>query len=143
MQDLSERQSELFLMTTSFLVGYRPSGIHTVIDEDVAEAARAMASTFETASRGVIYEHRSGSAPAAELAAGLKPLFEKARGNAGTSFDRDAAVVLRRIEAGIQELGKSQSSNPKAFLELLARVLRREGEAPRTAGEDGPRLIVS
>jgi len=39
MRDLNERQSQLFLMTAAFLVRHRPSGIHKLIDEDVAEAS--------------------------------------------------------------------------------------------------------
>ncbi len=142
-RDLNERQTQLFLLTTSFLVGYRPSGLHTVNDEDVAEAMRSMASTFETAARGVIYEHRSASAPAAELVAGLRPLLEKAGGNAGTAFERDAAVVLRRIESGVEVAHKSQPDNARAFLELLTRVMRQDGRPEQQATpEEAPRLIV-
>ena len=143
MRDLNDRQSQLFLMTATFLVGYKPSEIHTVIDEDVAEAARAMAATYETAARGVIYEHRSSSAPAMELTAAMRPLFEKAGRTAGTAFERDAAVVLRRVEAAIQEIRKAQPDSPRTFMDLLSRMMRRDpGVSQAAPPEDVPRLIV-
>ena len=69
MRDLNERQSQLF-----FLIAHvsRPlssrRNCSALIDDDVAEAAAALAATFETASRGVIYEHRPASLPAERLA---------------------------------------------------------------------------
>ena len=53
---LSEMQLQLFFLLGSVIVRYRPDGLVTLADTDVAEAAAAMAGTLEAASRGVIAE---------------------------------------------------------------------------------------
>jgi hypothetical protein len=102
LRDFSDQQSQLFLMVGAFLIGYEAPDLHALIDQDVDEATGAMAATFETAARGVVYQHRPASPPADRLAAALSPLFEAARGTAETAFERDAAVVLRRVQQAVQ-----------------------------------------
>src|SRR5262249_56811226 len=63
MRDFSERQSQIFLLISTFLVRYEAPELQPLIDADVAEAMGALAATFETASRGGIYEHRPASLP--------------------------------------------------------------------------------
>jgi hypothetical protein len=58
MRDLSRRQSQLFILVATFLVRYESPELQRPIDDDVVDALGALASTYETASRGVIYEHR-------------------------------------------------------------------------------------
>jgi len=103
-----------------------------IVDDDVADAASALAATFETASRGVIYEHRPSSRPAARLVTELKPVLAEARKGAGSSFERDAAVVLRRLEEGVREMRAQDRTDPRAFLALLGRMIT---QAP---ADDGP-----
>lgn len=145
-RDFSERQSQLFLLVTAYLV--RGDGSRrdrdtladtAVIDADVAEAMRALASTYETSVRGVIYEHRPASLPAQRLVAGLKPLLDEAGKSGGTSFERDVAVVLRRVEEGI-----TKSADTRAFLDLLGRVFAPPAGGADAAepGGDTSRLIV-
>ena len=55
-RDLSQAQSQLFFVLNTFLQRYEPSELQPLIDEDVAEAAAALAATAETASRGLIYD---------------------------------------------------------------------------------------
>ena len=64
MRDFNERQSQLFLLISTFLVRYEAPELQPLIDDDVAEAMAALAATFETSARGVIYEHRPASLPA-------------------------------------------------------------------------------
>ena len=148
-RDFNERQSQLFFLITTFLVRYNPPELHALLDVDVAEAAEAMAATFETASRGVIYEHRAASPPAARLAAALTPTLAQAGQQGGTPFQRDAAVVLRRIEEAARHSSGIDPANPRALIELLGRVIRKTDEpAPQALGDrDGEgkepsRLIV-
>ena len=75
MRDFSERQSRIFLLISTFLVRYEAPELQPLIDDDVAEAMAALAATFETSARGVIYEHRPASLPAERLVGGLKPLL--------------------------------------------------------------------
>jgi hypothetical protein len=141
MRDLSERQSRTLLLTASFLVGYQPSEFDVLRDDDVAEAAAALAATYETAERGVIYEHRPASLPAGRLVAALKPLLAEVSGKGGVT-DRDLAVVLRRVEEGIKEARTAEPDRKRAFIELLGRIVR-PGETPSDAARpDAPRLIV-
>lgn len=141
MRDFSEGQSQLFLMAGAFIAGYQPPELLPLLDDDVAGAAGALAATFETAARGVIYEHRPASATAERLAAALKPLFENARGNQGSVFERDAAVVLRRIEGAVGEIRGLAPGNRRPFLDLLHRMMQKSDPSPKTESEPS-RLIV-
>ena len=91
MRDLSEQQSQLFFLIVTFLLQYQPPELNPLIDEDVAEAMEALAATFETAARGVIYEHRAASLPAERLASGLKPHAH------GGRTDRRIGIPARRL----------------------------------------------
>jgi hypothetical protein len=144
MRDFSRTQSQLFLAVATFFARYQPPAFQTLVDDDLVEAAAALAATYETASRGVIYEHRPASLPAERLMAALKPLLTEAGQGGGSAFERDAAFVLRRIEEGARSL-RGTAENGRAFLDLLGRVMRKrdEGEADREAAAPEPsRLIV-
>jgi hypothetical protein len=135
MQDFSQRQSTLFLLIWTFLVRYEPPDLLPCIDDDVAQAVEALAATFETASRGLIYEHRPASNAAGRLVSALKPLLVKAgSGSPGSVFERDAAVVLRRVQEASREAAAIEPGNRRAFLDLLTRVSR---ERDATAGSAG------
>jgi hypothetical protein len=140
MRDLNQRQSQLFFLIDAFLLRYHPPELQPLIDDDVIEAAAALAATSETAARGVIYEHRPASPPAERLATALKPLLAKAGQNGGTPFERDAAVVLRRIEEAAREARAVDRDNRRAFLDLLGRVIPESDEQEPPPAS--PRLIV-
>jgi hypothetical protein len=143
MRDFTDRQTQLFFLTASVLVRYQPPELQTLVDEDVAAAAGALAGTFETAARGVIYEHRAPSLAAERLAAALKPvLLEAGKGVAGTAFERDAALVLRRLEEAALKGG--DANNRRAFVEMLGRVIKPRDAAPDPSTErrEESRLII-
>ena len=142
-RDLSERQSELFLLVNTFLQQYEPPELQPLIDDDVAEAAAALAGTFETAVRGVIYEHRPAALPADRLATALKPVLTEAGKHVGSAFDRDVAVVLRRVEEAVRSLkaGPEPSNNRRAYLDALGRILGAL-PGPGTGNPAESRLIV-
>jgi hypothetical protein len=144
MRDFNERQSQLFFLVNSVLAAYQPPELQPLIDDDVAESAAALAATLETAVRGVIYEHRPASLPAERLMSTLKPLLAEAGQKGGTAFERDAAVVLRRIEEAAREVRVSDAGNRRAFLDLIGRVVRKTdgGTEPTHAALEPPRLIV-
>ena len=122
MRDFSERQAQLFLFINTFLMKYQPPELQSLIDDDVVEAMRALASTYETASRGVIYEHRAASLPAQRLVTALTPVLAEV-GKGGSVFERDAAVVMRRIERAVSDVRASDQQNRRAYLDLLGRVI--------------------
>jgi hypothetical protein len=132
-RDFSQRQSQLFFLINTFLVRYEPPEFQPLIDDDVVEATAALAGTFETASRGVIYEHRPASLPAERLAAALKPILAEAGHGLGSAFERDAAVVLRRVGDAVRDVRALDQGNRRAFLDLLGRVIT---QAPRAGAAD-------
>jgi triphosphoribosyl-dephospho-CoA synthetase len=145
MQDLNERQSQLFLLIATFVIRYHPPELQQLIDDDVTAAVEAMAATFETSSRGVIYEHRPSSLPAERLSSSLKPLLLEAAGrHAGSAFERDAAVVLRRVKEAGDKARTEHPGNRRAFIDLLTRMIRapEPSAAGPAADPDPPRLIV-
>jgi hypothetical protein len=140
MRDLNRRQSQLFFLVNTFINEYRPAELQTVVDDDVTEAVDALASTYETASHGVIYEHRTASLPAERLLTALKPVVAEAGKGLGSSFDRDASLVLRRVRDAAKDARAGETQNPRAFLELLRRVLRPADGAEKPAeGETSAR----
>jgi hypothetical protein len=149
MRDLSRRQSQIFFLLATFLAGYQPAEFQPIVDDDVAGAMDAMASTLETAARGVIYEHRPASLPAERLATALKPLLEEAGKGIGSPFDRDAALVMRRIAETARDARALEPDNRRPLLDLVGRIVRKpEGaDAAGAGGPDAadttPRLIVS
>lgn len=143
MRDFNQRQSQLFFLMATFLARYEPLELQPLIDDDVREAAAALAATLETASRGVIYEHRPASLSAERLMSALKPLLAEAGKGAGSSFERDAGVVLRRVEEAAREARALEPDNRRVLLDVIGRVMTRtpadEGAAQPTSE---PRLIV-
>lgn len=141
-RDFSERQSQLFFLISTFLVRYQPPELQPLIDDDVAEGMAALASTFETASRGVIYDHRPASLPAERMIAGLKPMLLDAGRGAGSAFERDAAVVLRRLEEAVSDVRGHEPDNRRTFLGLLGRVIREPAQSAAAHAPASARLIV-
>jgi hypothetical protein len=131
---------KLYLFISSFVMRYQPAELHPLIDDDVIEAVAALASTYETASRGVIFEHRPASLPAERLAAALKPAFADLGG--GSAFERSAAVVLRRIEAAGRAGREREPENRRAYIELLGRMLKNSPDSHANPADEEPRLIV-
>jgi hypothetical protein len=163
LRDFNQRQSQLFLLISTFLVRYQPPELQRCVDDDVAQAVEALAATFETASRGVIYEHRPASGSAGRLSSALKALLVEAAEQGpqagGSAFERDAAVALRRVQEAAREIRALEPGNRRAFLDLMMRVSRatpgsaaRPGRlwSPGNQGSpenpvndlDPPRLIV-
>ena len=145
MRDLNERQSQLFFLVSRFLIQYEPPELQPLTDDDVAEAAAALAATLETSIRGVIYEHRPASLSAERLLNALKPLLTQAGGHGGTAFERDAAVVMRRVEETARGVHTEDKPNRRAFLELVGRVIGKTEAAngdPSGTASEGQRLIV-
>lgn len=127
MRDFNERQSHLFFMINTFINSYQPAELQQLIDDDVVEAVEALAATYETSVRGVIYEHRPASLPAERLATAIKPVLAEAGKNLGTAFERDAAVVLRRVARAVRDVRPAPppAGSPRVFLDLLGRVISR------------------
>ena len=143
-RDFSDRQARLFLMVATFVARYQPAELQPIIDDDVHGAAAALASTYETSSRGVIYEHRPASLPAERLATNLKALLAEAGKSGGSAFERDMAAVLRRMSEAVSETRTLEPANRRAFLDLLDRIARKTtGDRDvDKADTEAPRVIL-
>ena len=138
---LTERQYQLFFLFQSLIARHTPEGFARLVDDDVAEAAATMASTLETAARGVIYEHAAQSLPAQRLANEMKTMLAEMRQQGATVYDREAAIALRAIEKGARETRKTEPGDT-AYLTLMARLLQRNRGAAQSAPAERPSLII-
>jgi hypothetical protein len=134
-QHLTERQYQLFFLFHTMIARYEPDGFARLLDEDVADAAAAMAATLETSARGVIYEHSPASLMAQRLMTEMKTLLARVREQGGTVHDREAAIVLRAIEQGARDAGRSGATKTE-YLALMARLL--QANAPGAAAAAPP-----
>ena len=129
---LTERQHQLFFLFQGLISRHTPESFVKLVDDDVAEAAGVVASTLETAARGVIYEHPAQSLPAQRLATEMKQMLAEVRKQGATVYDREAAIVLRAIERGARDARKVEPGDT-AYLTLMARLLQRNRAAARPA----------
>ncbi len=135
LQGLSERQARVFLMLSAATSQHRPDDLQKLVDSDIAQAAGALASTLETAAKGIVYEHQPASLAAARLMAEMKRLVDEVVKNAGSALERDAAVALRRIEHAARMM-VTVRPDANELQQLFARVLapapgaRQEPETP-------------
>ncbi len=133
LQGLSERQARVFLMLAAATARHQSEMLQKLVDEDIAQAAGALAATLETAGRGIVYEHQPASLPAARLMAEFRTLLDEMSKSAGAALDRDAAIALRRIEHAARTMATVRA-NTNEFQQLLGRVLT---PAPGTDGGEG------
>jgi hypothetical protein len=140
LRNLTERQHQLFFLFQSVIARHSPEGFSRLNDDDVADAAAALASTLETAARGVIYEHTAQSPIAQRLANEMKAMLEEIRQKGGTVYDREAAIALRAIEQGAREARKAAGGDATTYLTLMGRLLQVNQAAPKSAlGGQAPR----
>lgn len=146
LRDFNEGQTQLFVAVNSVITRYEAPEFQAIVDDDVVDAAAALAATFETASRGVIYEHRPSTLAAERLAAAIRTILAEAGRGGGSAFERDAAVVLRRVEQTARAAQASAAGDARAYFKLLDRVLTKGDESPRAGDAEAenppPRLIL-
>lgn len=134
---LTERQLQLFYLFHGVIARHAPDGFARVNDADVADAAAAAASTLETATRGVIYEHSAQSTVAQGLARAIRTALEEVRAQGTKVYDGEAATALRAVEQGARDVQKVLGGNDStAYLALVRRLLQVNGEPER-----GPDII--
>ncbi len=120
---LSEREARVLLAFTAVIARHKPEPFQPLLDVDIQQAAGAIAATFETAARGIVYEHRPASLPAERLGSDMKTMMaELSEASGGRAPERQAAVALRRLEAAAREHAKDDPRST-AFRDLLGRML--------------------
>ena len=140
---LTERQQQLYFLFHSVIARHTPQGFGRLVDDDVAEAAGALAATFETAARGVIYDHAAQSPIAQGLVAELKALPDQIREQGGRVFDQEVAIKLRAIEKGARTVRTSPDERT-AYLELMATLMNlgpAEEQAAAPAAQQSSLII--
>ena len=137
---LSEQQLQLFFLLQSMVLAYKPEGLLSMQDGDVALAADALAASLESASKGVIYEESTNSVVAEGLRRALKPVLAELTKDGGSRVEREVATVLRAIERGAKHEGGHINDGRTAYLELVARVFRQRPQQPRA--QDKPLIVM-
>jgi hypothetical protein len=134
--ELTERQHQLFFLLQTAIARHTPDGFARLNDDDVAGAASALAATFETAARGVIYEHAPESPVAHHLANDLRAILEEMRKQGAKIFDHEIAVVLRAIEHGAREVRGQSEGDATTYLALMGRLLQMQRSARSEPAKD-------
>lgn len=137
----TERQRTLFAFIQTVIVQHAATAMPQPIDRDIAEAAGAMAATFETAAKGLIYEQQPASLPAQRLAHDLRERIEKTLRPGERPMDRDLAVALRRTETLATRAAAELERGDRSYLEFLQRRMAA-GEAPADAAAGEPLIIT-
>jgi hypothetical protein len=149
LQPLTETQFHILTLLQGVIVRHQPAALAPARDSTIAEAAAAVAKTYETAERGIIYEHQPNSLPAQRLAMDLKAALTELSERGGHQVGRDAAVVLRTVEKAASSAGAALDGSDEAFLSLLRRSFEAaegpagpETERTRPAADTPSRLIL-
>lgn len=129
-QKLSDPGYRLLLSFQDFIRRYSQGALPALTDADVTEAARALASTLETAGKGIIFEHQAQSLPAQRLLGELRVLLAGMTRTPSSALDREAAGALRRIEEAAKRAGRELDGGETAYLQFLQRL--PEFSAPGT-----------
>lgn len=135
--DLSERQHRIMFLLQAFLRTDRPDA-PALTDVEVEQATRALAETYETASRGILYDHTAASLNAQRLSTELKAVIESERSGGARLPDADIGVAMRRIEAAARDARNTLAGGETAYLSLLKRVVRGPKDADATPADQGP-----
>ena len=128
---LSEQQLQLFFLLQSMVLSYKPEGLAPLTDADVALAAGALASSLESALKGVIFEESTGSVVAEGLRRALKPVIDEVSKGGGSRVEREVATVLRSMERGAQHEGNLIPPGDTSYLDLVARVFQQRPQGAK------------
>lgn len=132
MASLTARQHQLYFLLQVVIAGFTPTGLARLTDDDVAEAVDALARTFETASRGVVYEHMPASSVARDLASSLRSFLEGIEQEIKRPVQLEAVATLRSIAEGARTARVKADGGDTAYLALMKRMLPRIGAAAET-----------
>jgi hypothetical protein len=127
-RDLTDEQAQLLLSVLGFVRDYHGEELLRVTDPDLESAAIALAASYGTAAKGLIYEERPQSLAAQRLAADLRSFLQPMANGRGSSFDRDMALVFRAVQLGVQGARKNLEGGETAYLALLRRLIVHDGQ---------------
>ena len=135
---LTERQQQVTFLLQSGLRADGPDA-PALSDADVEQAAKATAETFETADRGIVYEHQAASLGAQRLANRLQALVAEQRKEGARLPDADVAAAARCVETAAREAGRALGGGDNAYLTLVDRLLR---SAEKRGAPESPLIVA-
>lgn len=120
-------------------LAFRASAVPSPVDDDLQQAAAALAATGETAVRGVIYEHQPASLVARRLASAVRDALDRLEESDAAPRDDETIAALRRIERVVQAVRRESALAPASttFFDFLARVLRPRDAAAASRMAEG------
>lgn len=140
---LQPEQYDLFFFVQQLLHGIDRAGGLAVDDRAVRESAEALAKTYDTASKGIIYEHQASSPPAERLSQKLKPLLDDPPAAGGPkAAERDLVRVLRCVEQAAAAAETALDGGGRAYLDLVGRMAKPAGGGPGSDRGEEPLVIV-
>jgi hypothetical protein len=144
MNGLAEPQQQLFLVTVALVArgAGDPLALDAASDADVAAAAAALAGTYETAAKGLIYEQSAGSAPAQRIAVEIRQAYDEFGRTNPSSFAVEAARILRRLETCIDEAHRAGFDSRRGFLDLALRVALSLGPSNPEGEAEEPKSSI-
>lgn len=136
---LSNPEQQLLFLTLAVVGRHGQDALvlDPAADTDAADALTALAGTYETASRGLIYEQRATSGPAQRLADDIRQLYDRVGQGQPASFATSAARVLRRLAERVEDAHRAGLDARRGFLDLAVRVAGHVG-LPDSAPADTP-----
>ena len=148
--ELRPNQYRLFFFVQRLLREAARAAEPPVDDRTVREAAETLAKTYETASKGVIYEHQAAALPAERLLREIKPVLDDPEAAGGPEArERDVAEVLRCVERAAAGAEAALGGGSRAYLDLADRIggLPAGASGARKRKSDGqagdePRIII-
>ncbi len=142
---LTQGQYQLFLLLQIAAAGHAARVGSGLRDREIAEAAGALAATYETAAKGIIYEHQAADLLAQRLVADLRAAIEAVGREGRVPRDADLAAALRRTERAAREAERAFGGEG-AYRDLLADLFPDAGAqpapGPAAGAPDVPRLII-
>jgi hypothetical protein len=139
---LSDQQSGLLSLVFSVLAGHGADALVAPRDVDVLDGVSALLATYETARRGVIYEHRPATLPGQRIMGELTVLFADAARQAGRPVDGDAVLALERVKQLGDSVRKTSPESDRALIALLRRVSSASSASERGRSAGGGSLVV-
>jgi hypothetical protein len=141
MHGLSSAQKELAWGVLGVILRFDTDPLLRLTDEDVADMARTLGATYDTAARGLIYESRPGSLLAQRLWTDLRTQLDQGHERGGRAFERDASAVLARIALGFGSVAEPwRPEGPTGCLAATSRVLQAAQAAAGAEAAQGGRI---
>jgi hypothetical protein len=144
MGGLTERQQQLVFLLLGVAGRQHGDPLRRLLDDDVADAAGALAATYETAARGVIYDHQPQSLPAQRLLTEWKALLDDLARNSGARLvEREAPIAIRAVERGARHARQLLGGANTAYLDLVGRLLGSvSAQGDEHPSPDGPSGLI-